>query len=173
DIPNTVTRSSGYAPTVVGRVTALHASYYANNYGFGAVFESKVATEMSEFLSRIDHPDNEIWSASLAGQIVGSVSIDGQDLGTGKAHLRWFIVDECARGHGVGKRLMSAAMQFVNERQFKETHLWTFKGLEAARSLYEREGFSLIKESTGKQWGTEVLEQKFIRPPLVSRKAGI
>jgi hypothetical protein len=39
----------------------------------------------------------------------------------------------------------------------------TFKGLDAARHLYEKHGFSLVHEVPGTQWGTEVIEQEFVR----------
>lgn len=40
----------------------------------------------------------------MNGRIVGSVAIDGEDLAPGEAHLRWFILDDGCRGHGVGKK---------------------------------------------------------------------
>jgi ribosomal protein S18 acetylase RimI-like enzyme len=76
--------------------------------------------------------------------------------------LRWFIVDDTLRGSGVGRQLMSHAMKFVDER-YRETYLWTFKGLDAARHLYESFGFQLVDESEGTQWGTRVTEQRFSR----------
>ena len=57
-------------------------------------------------------------------------------------------------------------MVFCDRRSFRETHPWTFKGLDAARTLYERHGFELTDEFFGDQWGREVLEQKFVRPGL-------
>ncbi len=153
----------GYRPTLLGRVTTMHANYYSKHYKFGSVFEAKVATEMAEFLSRLDRPKNRIWSAVLDGKIMGSISIDGEDLGVGKCHLRWFIVNDKVRGTGSGKQLLSAAIKFSEECNFKETHLWTFKGLDTARQLYEGEGFILVDEKAGTRWGTEVIEQKFIR----------
>ena len=153
----------GYVPTLLGRVTEMHAAYYAENFEFGSVFERKVASEMAEFLGRIDRAKNAVFSAELNGRIVGSVAIDGEDLKLGVAHLRWFIVDDTARGLGVGKELISSAMEFVDQNRFSETHLWTFKGLETARHLYEQASFVLAEEKPGKQWGTEVLEQMFVR----------
>ena len=153
----------GYRPKILGRVTTMHAGFYSENYGFGSEFETKVALEMAEFLARIDRPMNEVWAAVLNDEIVGSVSIDGEDLGDGIAHLRWYVMDGKARGTGAGKRLLSSALQFVDEHGFREVHLWTFKSLDAARNLYEKSGFGLVHEDAGRQWGTEVLEQKFVR----------
>ncbi|MCS5980905.1 GNAT family N-acetyltransferase [Klebsiella pneumoniae subsp. pneumoniae] len=62
------------------------------------------------------------------GKIVGSLAIDGEDLGQQEAHLRWFILDDSCRGTGIGRRLLSEAMAFCDSRQFSAVQLWTFKG---------------------------------------------
>jgi hypothetical protein len=77
--------------------------YYAREHHFGRFFEAKVAAGVAEFSDRLDKPCNQIWLAVMNGRIVGSVAIDGEDLAPGEAHLRWFILDDGCRGHGVGK----------------------------------------------------------------------
>jgi GNAT superfamily N-acetyltransferase len=96
-------------------------------------------------------------------QIVGMVALDGEDLGPDIAHLRWFIVAEEIRGSGVGRELLNAALRFSDELGFPQIQLWTFRGLDAARHLYEAAGFQLAGESLGRQWGAEVMEQRFVR----------
>ena len=93
----------------------------------------------------------------------GKVAIDGEDLGQQEAHLRWFILDDSCRGSGIGRRLLSEAMAFCDSRQFSAVQLWTFKGLDAARKLYESFGFTLIREWQGEQWGKVMTEQQFTR----------
>jgi GNAT superfamily N-acetyltransferase len=134
------------------------------NYGFGANFESRIASDLAEFINRIESPANQIWRAETSGRIVGSVSIDGEDLGDGLAHLRWFIVDSHLRGAGVGDALLSAALEFCDRRGYRETRLWTVKGLDAARQLYLKYGFGLSEEYYGDQWGKRALEQMYARP---------
>ena len=95
---------------------------------------------------------------------MGSIAIDGEDLGDGIAHLRWFIVSDALRGTGRGRVLLQDALNFCDERGFEETHLWTFEGLDAARRLYEENGFVLAEEYWGDQWGKKMREQRFIRP---------
>lgn len=153
----------GYLPAILGRVTTMHAEFYSANYDFGIEFETKVASEMAEFLPRTAGSANEIWTAVCDCEIVGSISIDGEDIGNGIAHLRWFVMDDKARGSGTGKMLLNKAIEFVDSFGFAETHLWTFKSLDAARRLYEGAGFVLVNEQAGTQWGTKVLEQKFVR----------
>lgn len=152
----------GYRPGVIGRVAEMHANFYSRHWGLGQFFESKVATGIAEFTGRLAHSGNRLWVALGDDRIVGSIAIDGEDLGNGIAHLRWFVIDDGYRG-GLGRRMMSEAIAFCDERQFAETHLWTFKGLDAARKLYEDFGFALAEEWTGTQWGREMTEQKFVR----------
>ena len=83
--------------------------------------------------------------------------------GNNIAHLRWFILSEKLRGKGLGRVLLQKALDHCDSLGFDEIHLWTLKGLDAARSLYERNGFFLADEYLGDQWGKEVAEQKFIR----------
>uniref|UniRef100_UPI0015F571AA GNAT family N-acetyltransferase n=2 Tax=Enterobacteriaceae TaxID=543 RepID=UPI0015F571AA len=137
--------------------------YYAREHHFGRFFEAKVATGVAEFSDRLDKPCNQIWLAVMNGRIVGSVAIDGEDLAPGEAHLRWFILDDGCRGHGVGKKLLTEAMRFCDSAGFSAVHLWTFNKLSAARRLYESFGFTLVKEWEGDQWGTLITEQQFTR----------
>lgn len=163
-VASPVTLVSGYRPGMIGRIAEMHGSYYAAHYQFGAFFEAKVAAGLAEFSSRLDQPQNAIWLALQNDRIVGSVAIDGQDLGENQAHLRWFILDERCRGGGVGTRLLEQAVSFCDRQGFAATQLWTFSGLSAARRLYERAGFQLAKEWQGDQWGTSLTEQQFSRP---------
>ncbi len=153
-----------YRPGLIARITEMHALYYARASGFGQPFESLVASGLSAFCDRLDSPHNAIWTAVCDETIVGSVAIDGEDLDPGIAHLRWFIVDDGTRGTGIGRKLLSTALDFVDGAQFTETHLWTFAGLSAARHLYESHGFVHVDERAGTQWGNQVLEQHFVRP---------
>ncbi|VVE13147.1 MarR family transcriptional regulator [Pandoraea pneumonica] len=155
------TVQQGYVPGCIGDIASLHARFYAEHWGFGAFFEKRVATELAAFAGALPTDGKAIWLCVENGRTLASLAIDG-DLATGVAHLRWFIVDDALRGTGIGRQLMSQAMQFV-DAQYRETYLWTFKGLDAARHLYESFGFQLTSESSGAQWGTEVTEQRFTR----------
>ncbi|EIY5112740.1 helix-turn-helix domain-containing GNAT family N-acetyltransferase [Klebsiella quasipneumoniae] len=155
---------TGYQPGAIGRIAQMHGEYYARHHDFGAFFEGKVASGVAEFATRLSSPVNQIWLAMREGKIVGSVAIDGEDLGQQQAHLRWFILDDSCRGTGIGRRLLSEAMAFCDSRQFSAVQLWTFKGLDAARKLYESFGFTLTREWQGDQWGKMMTEQQFTRP---------
>jgi GNAT superfamily N-acetyltransferase/DNA-binding MarR family transcriptional regulator len=153
----------GFLPGAIGRVAEMHGRYYAREWAMPSFFEARVASGIAEFSQRLDRPANQLWLAVQAGQIVGSAAIDGEDLGEGKAHLRWVILDDGLRGSGTGRRLLNTAMAFCDARGYPETHLWTFKGLNAARRLYESLGFVLAEEWSGDQWGKPMTEQRFVR----------
>jgi len=152
---------SGYLPGAIGRIVELHGAYYGTNWGFGAFFEARMARELADFVSRFDPQRDGLWTAFAAGRIVGSIAIDGAHADDEGAHLRWFILDECQRGQGTGRRLLEEAVGFCRRCGHRRVMLWTFSGLDAARQLYEQAGFRLTAESRGAQWGREVTEQRF------------
>jgi len=151
----------GYIPGSIGRVAELHGTYYNEHWDFTVFFEAKVATELSEFLGRYDEKRDGFWTASLKGRVEGSISIDGIHAEKEGAHLRWFIVSNVLRGRGIGNQLMDKALGFCRDKGYSRVYLWTFEGLNAARHLYDKNGFKLVEENRGIQWGTEVNEQRF------------
>jgi DNA-binding MarR family transcriptional regulator/GNAT superfamily N-acetyltransferase len=158
--------TTGYTPTIIARTVEMMHSHMHRHFGFGPAFETRIAADLAEFMTRIGNAANQTWHAQLDKRIVGSISIDGQDLGDARAHLRWFVVDASIRGGGIGNTLLSRAVRFCDEKGFHETHLWTVNGLDAARKLYQQHGFYLAAEYYGDQWGTNILEQQFVRPRL-------
>jgi DNA-binding MarR family transcriptional regulator/GNAT superfamily N-acetyltransferase len=165
--PPAIEIHEGFLPGAIGRVAEMHGRYYAREWSMSSFFEARVASGMAEFSQRLDRPANQIWLALQAGEIVGSIAVDGEDLGEGKAHVRWVIVDDGLRGSGTGRRLLEAGLRFCDDRGFPEVHLWTFKGLDAARKLYEAAGFTLSEEWSGDQWGQALTEQRFVRKGLL------
>ncbi len=154
--------SEGYEPGCIGKITQLHAAYYAASHGFGMAFEAKVASELSEFCRGYTPRRDGIWLVRNP-EIEGSVILDGANASEAGAHLRWFITSDSLRGHGIGKQLLAQAMALADAREYKKVYLWTFAGLAAARHLYEAFGFKLVYQSPGRQWGTVVEEQRFER----------
>ncbi|MCB1815058.1 MAG: GNAT family N-acetyltransferase [Candidatus Competibacteraceae bacterium] len=158
---STFDSKTGYVPGVIGRTVELHALYYSENWNFGHLFETKVASEMSDFINNYNPKKDCIWSVSVNGKIEGSLSIDGSSEKENIAHFRWFILSDALRGQGVGNFLMEQAVSFCENTAYDMVYLWTFKGLKSARYLYEKHGFEIKKETDGMQWGTKVTEQYF------------
>ncbi|BAT60769.1 MarR family protein [Variibacter gotjawalensis] len=160
---SSVAIEAGYRPGIVGRCTTMHARYYAREHGLGAQFETNVAAEFAEFVGRLGNPANECWSAIVNGEVVGTIVMDDDDMGPDFMRLRWFVIDDGARGLGIGHKLLGAALAHA-DRLKRPVRLRTFRGLDSARHLYEQTGFRLIAEKPKSLWGSEVMDQLFERP---------
>jgi len=152
---------TGYFPGVVGKITEEHATYYYENWGFDISFETQVGRELSEFLMGFQEKRDGFWVATIRGEFAGAIAIDGSQAGKEGARLRWFIVTPRFQGYGIGKKLLRESLKFSKEAGHKRVYLWTFKGLETARILYEREGFRLCKAHEVRQWGQDIVEQMY------------
>lgn len=156
---------AGYVPGCIGRVAELHAAYYSAAAGFGAGFEAQVAREFAAFCERLDATRDGLWLAvGDDGRVEGSLVIDGMHAhDDGHAHLRWFILSDRLRGQGWGRRLLHEGLAFADRLACARVMLWTFEGLDAARHLYEQQGFRLERAAVGGRWGKPVNEQLFVR----------
>jgi GNAT superfamily N-acetyltransferase len=157
-----ITAHRGWIKGALGWVIGEHGRWYEENWRFGAAFEAKVAEAMGEWMSRYD-PERDLFLLALDDHgILGSISLDGSGPHAAEegARIRFFIMADRARGRGAGRFLMTHMMDFVAER-FDRCFLTTFRGLDAARKLYEEFGFTLTSEAMDSTWGTPVMEQRF------------
>lgn len=151
----------GYYPGVIGKITEIHGIYYYENWGLDVSFETQVGRELSEFIRDFEERRDGFWVATINGEFAGAIAVDGSEADKKGARLRWFIVPPKFQGGGVGSTLIKRAIDFCREAGFREVYLWTFEGLDEARSLYERVGFRLSKEHHVYQWGQNIQEQMF------------
>lgn len=154
----------GYRPGALADVVRLHMAYYHVNWGFGLAFETKVAGEISEFMSRFNQDTDLFLTAyNSTGECVGSISLDCEDVVGKGAHVRWFIVDQKFTGHGLGRMLIKKVIDHCDKSSLARSYLTTFEGLHAARKLYESLDFKLTEERCIDQWAGGVKEQLFVR----------
>lgn len=154
---------TGYRPGFLARCLQMHMDFYYPMVAWGRAFETSLARDFGQIMDRLDtNPNDQIWAAvrepMVPGgkeEIVGTILMDGHCVGlvdadglgqSGVAHIRGFIVDEDARGLGVGKKLMDALMQFVKERGFEKVVLYTMGALTAAVHLYRSHGFTVEED---------------------------
>jgi ribosomal protein S18 acetylase RimI-like enzyme len=82
--------------------------------------------------------------ASDAGRVVGTLTLAIFPLPTGmRAWIEDVVVDEAARGTGVGEELCTRAIQLAKARGAKTLDLTSRPSREAANALYLRLGFSV------------------------------
>lgn len=156
----------GYRPGAVAAITAHHIDYYAQEWGFGLPFETRIATDCAVFFQRYDDRLDRAWLVIRDDRIEGSLILDHDKAGETHdgLHLRWFIMSDRLRGSGSGRALMQKAAEFADKTCSGRVWLTTFRGLGAARRLYEDFGFHLASEVEGETWGRAVHEQLWLRP---------
>ncbi len=151
----------GYTPGLLGWAVAEQTRAYAAIAGFGLPFEAKIAAEMAAFAERLAPPGVQIFWAGDGEGPLATASIDAADARAGFAHLRWVIAAPRARGRGLGRAVVTAAVAGARAAGAPGVWLETFAGLDAARGIYERLGFRLVAEAEGLTWGNPVREQRF------------
>lgn len=146
-------------PGDVENIIRLHATLYAREYGFNEAFAGYVAEHLREFARSATKRDR-IWLAESDGLLVGCIAIVGNSVA--EAQLRWFLVSPAERGQGLGKRLLRDAISFCREQGYESIILWTVSALSTAAHLYMSEGFQKVEQQPCTNWGTEVIEEKYV-----------
>lgn len=141
----------------LGYITYRHAILYQQEYGLGPVFEEYLLEGLLAF-SRSEQPGT-IWIAEDGDQIVGFIAMAGIDSET--AQLRWFLIEPEYRGIGLGRRLMTVAMDHCREKGYRKVFLWTFSDLNAARHLYKEYGFHITEEHPNDSWKVGLVEERW------------
>lgn len=90
----------------------------------------------------IANPHSVLFVATDADRIVGSLTLALYRIPTGvKAWIEDVVVDDAARGKGVGEALNRAAIDEARRRGAKNVSLTSRSSREAANRLYQRLGF--------------------------------
>jgi GNAT superfamily N-acetyltransferase len=140
-------------PGDLGMIVHLHGVHYAREYGLDTTFEPYVAKPLADFVLA---GGGRLWVAEQDNRIVGSIAV--VDAENGEGQLRWFLLAPEARGTGLGRRLLEAALAYCRERGMGSVFLWSFSELAAALRLYERAGFTITETRTTHLWGAERTE---------------
>ncbi|RLE26255.1 MAG: GNAT family N-acetyltransferase [Actinobacteria bacterium] len=96
----------------------------------------------SQLTELVQNDDTVLFLAKVDGRIVGSLTLAFYRIPTGlKAWIEDVVVDDEARGRGLGAALNEAALNEANKRGAKDVSLTSRPAKEAANRLYQRIGF--------------------------------
>ncbi|MBX9834343.1 MAG: GNAT family N-acetyltransferase, partial [Burkholderiaceae bacterium] len=73
------------------------------------------------------------------------------------AQLRMLILSPKARGLGLGARLTDECIAFARAKGYKKMVLWTNSCLTAARGIYAKRGFKLVKSEPYEGFGQQLV----------------
>jgi len=146
-----------HKPGDIGWIIHRHGVLYAEEYGFDETFEALVADILARFIQHHDPKRERLWIAEQDGERIGSIMI--VNAGKEVAQLRILLVEPKARGSGIGKRLIDECLDFSQRAGYKKIKLWTQSNLDAARHLYIKVGFQLVKEKPHKSFGHDLVAQ--------------
>ncbi len=140
------------------------AAYLAQWHGreWGHLYEDWDATvALGEFLAEPDEGIPVTYVAVEGDEVIGSVSVVTGDLpGAPDEWNPWvasLIVAPEWRGEGLGSRLIERAVEAARESGAPEVWCLT----EERQSLFERNGFERVEESTANGWVVTVMRRNF------------
>jgi GNAT superfamily N-acetyltransferase len=146
-------------PGDIGYLVQLHGFLYEKEYGFDKTFEAYVARGLADFILTPDPDKGCVWLAESEGIIIGSIAI--VKISENEAQLHWYLVLPGFRGSGLGKALISIALEYCRETNFKSVFLWTTSELTAAAHVYTTSGFRKTEQITHVIWGKMVTEERY------------
>ena len=144
-------------PGDFGWIVKTHAELYAREYRWTAPFEGVCAQIVANFVNKHDPKRERCWIAEIDGEKVGSVMLakDSRKV----ARIRLLLVDPGARGLGLGARLTDACIGFARRAGYRKVVLWTHRELTAARHIYAKAGFKLLRSEAHNSWGRPAVSE--------------
>ena len=144
-------------PGDFGWIVKRHAELYAQEYGWIAPFEGVCSQIVADFINTFDAERERCWIAELDGENVGSIMLakESGDI----ARIRLLLVDPKARGLGLGTRLTDECIRFARQAGYKKITLWTHSVLTAARHIYQKAGFKLMRTEAHESWSKPVISE--------------
>jgi DNA-binding MarR family transcriptional regulator/GNAT superfamily N-acetyltransferase len=144
-----------HQPGDIGWVVHRHGVLYAQEYGWDERLEALVAHVAADFIQKFDAKRERCWIAERDGQIVGSIFLANKS--NRVAQLRLLLVEPSARGLGIGARLVDECVRFARQAGYRAMTLWTQSNLDAARNIYRKAGFRVVKREKHHSFGHDLL----------------
>ena len=141
----------------MGRVVQLHGELYAREFGYDTSFEALVAEIVADFVRNCDPKRERCWIAERDGIVVGSIFLVRKN--ESEAKLRLLIIDPIARGLGLGRRLTRVCIRFARRVGYRKLVLWTQSHLDAARRIYQKEGFRRVRRAPHRSFGKRLVAE--------------
>lgn len=123
------------------------------------VYESLLLRTASDFLERFDAAHDCSWIAERDGVLVGSVVVQRHTPSI--ARLALLHVESRARGVGIGRRLITEAIDFAARAGYGSVELELLDTMKSARFLLHAAGFRHVSETVDDRFGPTLGRQSW------------
>jgi len=139
-------------------ITRRHGEFYSRQQGWDDSFEALVARLCADFEANFDPARERCWIAEIGGKPVGSVAVaySGEE---GVAKLRFLLVEDEARGYGLGSRLVDECHAFARAVGYRKMRLWTVDQQREARDIYRSKGYVLVGAEPVHAFGQPMIDE--------------
>jgi DNA-binding MarR family transcriptional regulator/GNAT superfamily N-acetyltransferase len=144
-------------PGDFGWIVKRHAELYAQEYCWTEPFEGLCAQIVADFANNNDPKRERCWIAEMGRENVGCIFLVKETATV--ARIRLLLIDPKARGLGLGARLTDECIRFARAAGYKKITLWTHSILTAARHIYQKAGFKLMRSEKHSSWGRPVVSE--------------
>lgn len=153
--PPVAYRLRTHRPGDIGWVISRHGAVYAQEFGWDIGFKALVAEIAAQFIKGYDPARERCWIAEIGGEPAGSIFLvkASDDI----AKLRLLLVENKARGLGIGRALVDECIRFARGAGYSSITLWTQSILLAARGIYQNAGFRRVKEEKHHSFGVDLI----------------
>jgi DNA-binding MarR family transcriptional regulator/GNAT superfamily N-acetyltransferase len=147
-----------HGPGDMAWITRRHGEIYTTQQGWDSSFETLVGQICADFERDFDPVLEHCWIAEMNGQPVGSIALarSGEE---GVAKLRLLLVEESARGYGLGSRLVDECHRFARAAGYRKMRLWTTDQQKEARHIYQNKGYVLLAEEPVHAFGKDMVNE--------------
>lgn len=139
-------------------ITRRHGELYAKQQGWDGSFEILVGQICDDFERNFDPNREQCWIAERDGERIGSIALARGDE-EGVAKLRLLLVEEQARGFGLGSHLVDLCHQFARAAGYRKMRLWTTDQQKEARLIYQSKGYRLVAEEPVHAFGRDMINE--------------
>ena len=145
-------------PGDFGWIVKRHAELYAQEYGWSEPFEGVCAQIVADFANKYDAKRERCWIAEMNGENVGCIFLAKDSADASPASACCWSTRRRA-GWGSARGWSTNACASPARAGYNKITLWTHSVLTAARHIYEKAGFKLMRSERHKSWGPPVVSE--------------